>query len=535
MNDSLQLQSPERDVGPVHAAAGFLVEPPGASHLVQFYDDEGFLFETVARFASAGLEAGDRVLLIVTPEHARGVLGQLDPERVARGLREGQLGVVDARTLLDSLLVDDMPDVGRFRAALAPLLEAAPGTSAGPLRAFGEMVDVLCRSGNSRAAIRLEELWVELVHERQIVLLCGYAAANFREPGDALGFSDVCATHTHVMPTESYAQLADSQQRLREISVLQQRARALEGEVRQRKAVESALREVLERRAQVEAELRASLEREQEARLQAQANDAFKEVFMGILGHDLRNPLNTILTTARLMTLRGELLPDSQKRIDRVISSGVRMQRMIEQILDMARDRLTSGIAISRTAPRDLVPLVSKIVEETRLAHPERRIELRTEGRCFGSVDADRFEQVVSNLLGNAATHGDPTRPIVVRVARGVAAFGGDTLRPEVSEDQVRFSVRNYGTPIDPSFLPLLFDPFRRQRKPEGRSAGLGLGLYISERIVRAHGGTIQVESSEKDGTLFEVLIPCESSDPRAQLRLDECASEAAPLQPAER
>jgi signal transduction histidine kinase len=323
------------------------------------------------------------------------------------------------------------------------------------------------------------------------------------------------------MPTEGFSQLADSQQRLREISVLQQRARALEGEVRQRKAIESALREVLERRAQVEAELRASLEREQEARLQAQANDAFKEVFMGILGHDLRNPLNTILTTARLMTLRGELLPESQKRIDRVITSGVRMQRMIEQILDMARDRLTSGIAISRTAARDLVPLVGKIVEETRLAHPERRIELRSEGRCFASVDADRFEQVVSNLLGNAATHGDPARPIVVRVAR---VEGAD------SEAQVTFSVRNYGTPIDSSFLPLLFDPFRRQRKPEGRSAGLGLGLYISERIVRAHGGTIRVESSEKEGTLFETVIPCESAAPRGlRLLLDEAAGEAAP------
>ena len=96
------------------------------------------------------------------------------------------------------------------------------------------------------------------------------------------------------------------------------------------------------------------------------------------------------------------------------------------------------------------------------------------------------------------------------------------------------FSVRNYGPPIDPSFLPLLFDPFRRQRKPEGRSAGLGLGLYISERIVRAHGGTIRVESSQKEGTLFEAVIPCESAVPDALQSLrDECASESA-LQAAE-
>ncbi|HEU4579159.1 MAG TPA: ATP-binding protein [Polyangiaceae bacterium] len=520
MNDFLELQSSARDVGPAHVAAGFLADPPSASHTVQFYDDEGFLLETVARFAGAGLEAGDRVLLIVTPEHARGVLGQLDPECLGRALHEGQLSVVDARALLGSVLVDDLPDTGLFRAALAPLLEASLACPARRVRAFGEMVDVLWRAGNRRAALRLEELWVELLEEQPIALLCGYAAAHFRELGDSRGFSDVCASHTHVMPTERYSQLADSQQRLREISMLQQRARALEGEVRQRKAIESALREVLERRAQVEAELRASLEREQEARLQAQANDAFKEVFMGILGHDLRNPLNTILTTARLMILRGELLPESEKRVERVITSGVRMQRMIEQILDMARDRLTSGIAISRTAPRDLVALVAKIVEETRLAHPERRIELASEGSCLAAVDADRFEQVISNLLGNAATHGDPARPILVRVAR---------VNGENGAAQVSLSVRNYGAPIDPDFLPLLFDPFRRQRKPEGRSAGLGLGLYISERIVRAHGGTIRVESSEQEGTLFETVVPCESSAAHVlSSLLDRAASEMA-------
>src|SRR4051812_24424792 len=142
----LHLQPSQRDV--LHVAAGFLADPPRASHTVQFYEDEAFLFETVARFASAGLEAGDRVLLIVTSEHAQGILGQLDPERVARALRERQLSVVDARTMLDSLLVEDMPDARRFEAALKPLLEAPSAGPARPLRAFGELVDVLWRAGN---------------------------------------------------------------------------------------------------------------------------------------------------------------------------------------------------------------------------------------------------------------------------------------------------------------------------------------------------------------------------------------------------
>jgi hypothetical protein len=119
------------------------------------------------------------------------------------------------------------------------------------------------------AALRLEELWETLVAERQISLLCAYCSGNFRELGDSHSFADVCNRHTYVIPSEGFAGLADSQARLREISVLQQRARVLEGEIRQRKAIESALREVLERRTHVEAELRASLEREQAARVRA--------------------------------------------------------------------------------------------------------------------------------------------------------------------------------------------------------------------------------------------------------------------------
>jgi signal transduction histidine kinase len=518
VNDFLQPSSApvpsstQGDAAHLHVAAGFLADPPSASHTVQFYDDDAFLVRTVASFASAGLDVGDGLILIATAAHLDAILAQLDPERVAAARRSGQIVVLDARTTLESILRDGMPDAERLQAALGAVLGVTTLQPGRRLRIFGEMVDLLWRDGRPEAALRLEEHWGVVVQERQLSLLCAYGASNFREPGDSATFRDVCATHTHVMPSEGFAQLADSESRLREVSVLQQQARALQGEIRQRRAIESALREVLERRAQVEAELRATLEREQEARLQAQTKDAFKEVFMDILGHDLRDPLNTILTMARLLTVRGELLPDGQQRLDRLVSSGVRMQRMIEQILDLARDRLTTGISVSRTAPRDLVPLITKIVEEMRLLHPEQRIELRAEGRCFASVDADRFEQVVSNLLGNAATHGDSTRPIRVHVAEhsGAAlATASGRVHRSLPTSRVSLAVRNYGAPIAAEALPLLFDPLRRRRKPEGRSAGLGLGLYISERILRAHGGSIRVTSSESEGTLFEALIPC--------------------------
>jgi signal transduction histidine kinase len=180
------------------------------------------------------------------------------------------------------------------------------------------------------------------------------------------------------------------------------------------------------------------------------------------------------------------------KRIERLITSGLRMERMITQLLDVTRARLADGIPVERGAEQDLATIVGKIVDEVRAAHPTRSIEVRAEP-CRARIDADRFEQVISNLLGNAISHGDPQRPIRVEVAtRGPLASVG---------------VHNYGPPIDPELVPRLFDPFKRAVWGKGRVEGLGLGLYIVERIVAAHGGKIEVESTKEAGTRFEAIF----------------------------
>jgi signal transduction histidine kinase len=121
---------------------------------------------------------------------------------------------------------------------------------------------------------------------------------------------------------------------------------------------------------------------------------------------------------------------------------------------------------------------------------------LNIEPDCVASVDGDRLEQVVSNILGNAVTHGDPAQVVTVDVLRREGTCG--------------IEVHNYGSPIEPSFMPLLFDPFKRD-KPCVGSNGLGLGLYISERIVAAHEGKIEVSSSAEAGTRFDICPPCAS------------------------
>jgi signal transduction histidine kinase len=211
-----------------------------------------------------------------------------------------------------------------------------------------------------------------------------------------------------------------------------------------------------------------------------------------VLSHDLRSPLNAVLTSALLIQRRSteEAVKETAGRI---LSSGRRMSRMIEDMLDMARARLAGGIPLKRE-PADLGALVNRVVSEVQAAYPGRTIEVGQAGDLGGNWDGERLAQVASNLLGNALQHGD---------ASGVVRVAVDGTRA----DAVVMKVENSGT-IPADLLPQLFDPFRGARRQTGRSEGLGLGLYIVQQIVIAHGGTVDVQSGNDNRTLFIVRIP---------------------------
>lgn len=217
------------------------------------------------------------------------------------------------------------------------------------------------------------------------------------------------------------------------------------------------------------------------------------EVFVGILGHDLRNPLSAILSGAQLLELRLSD-PAHLQTIGRMTKAGGRMVAMIEQLLDLTRARLGGGLGFLRTRKRiDLRALVENVVDELRQAHPDREVRVEVEGDVSTSGDADRFLQLFSNLVGNALEHGAAGSPVVVSV-RG-------------SGDDITVRVHNQGA-IPEGALSTLFDPFRDRRRTASRSRGLGLGLFISQQVAIAHGGRIDVESSEASGTSFVVRIP---------------------------
>jgi two-component system sensor histidine kinase/response regulator len=215
------------------------------------------------------------------------------------------------------------------------------------------------------------------------------------------------------------------------------------------------------------------------------------EMFTAVLGHDLRNPLNAIVTSAHLLQ-RQSKDEAIRQTAERILSSGKRMGRMIEDILDLARARLAGGIPLKREQ-LELGSLIERVVREHHGAISGRHIDVQLVGDLAGSWDADRLAQVASNLISNAIQYGDPSRAIEVRVDG--TAMG-----------TVALSVTNAGT-IPAALLPHIFDPFRGSNG-SGRAEGLGLGLYIVQQIVGAHEGTVEVESGSDGRTTFRVNIP---------------------------
>ncbi|MCE9665624.1 EAL domain-containing protein [Halomonas sp. M5N1S17] len=180
-------------------------------HAVQFYADEAFLADVVADYLRVGVDAGERLLLLLTVPHQALVLqrlaaGGLDTDAAMAG---GQLVVYDADLMLEAIMRDGMPVEALFNRHILAAVEAA---GSAPTRAFGELVDLLCARGNAKAAVQLEIFWHAACRRLPLTLLCGYAIRHFDRPGDQAAFDAICRHHTHVMPSEPHGGLASGQQ-----------------------------------------------------------------------------------------------------------------------------------------------------------------------------------------------------------------------------------------------------------------------------------------------------------------------------------
>jgi signal transduction histidine kinase len=222
-----------------------------------------------------------------------------------------------------------------------------------------------------------------------------------------------------------------------------------------------------------------------------------KETFVAILGHDLRLPLGAISTSAEFVLETGALEEPQRTLVARIAASATRTIGMVGELLDFTRSRLGGGIPVVR-ADTDLAQLVRDAADEVQAAYPGHEIQVNSAGEQRGQWDAARLAQAFGNLIGNAVQHGRDGAPVTVEV-RGEA-------------EQVVIAVHNGGAVIPPDQLDGIFNPMKARQTlrqvDRGPTGSLGLGLYIAERIVDAHGGRIAVNSSEERGTTFIVHLP---------------------------
>jgi signal transduction histidine kinase len=453
-------------------------------HLVQFYETDAFLVELLSDFIEKGLFAGDICLMFATSAHLERLEEQLQTRHLdlTSPRVRGAYHTFDADEILAQVVVDGMPERERVREVVGSLLiqTAQQGCR---IRVFGEMVVQLWTQGNPAAAIRLEELWNEL---RQTVtafsLLCAYPMHIFAGQEHQEPFTTICQQHAHVRPDESYPALSDPEERLRAITLLQQKAASLETEIEKYK----------------------ELERQ-------------KDALISMVTHELKTPLTALqgnlqLVQRRLRRVESLLSPEqreSQELVEGALSLLSRGQqllrvqnRLINDLLDVAR--LQQHTLELQLAPCDLIALVDDLVQDYQVAYPQRLITLNLpeQEHFLALIDRDRIGQVIGNYLTNALKYSPLDKAIHIGL--------------EVSSAAAHLWVQDYGPGISPKAQQRIWEQFYQVPgilAQNGGGPSLGLGLYICQQLIERHHGQVGVESIPGQGARFWFRLPPHLSD----------------------
>jgi PAS domain S-box-containing protein len=241
---------------------------------------------------------------------------------------------------------------------------------------------------------------------------------------------------------------------------------------------------------------------QKEAERALQDAHQFEQRLLGIVSHDLRNPLASIRLGVELL-LRSGASEQQLRTVTRMARSAERMHQLVAGLLDLTRLRAGQQLPINRETS-NMHLLVERAVEEVSVADPGR-VTVTAHGDGTGEWDNVRVGQALGNLLGNALQHSPAGSPVRVEVEGGV--------------EQVLVSIHNGGAPIPPEQRDGLFEPFRRGEQPGALDGSVGLGLYIAWHVARAHGGTIEVDSSPDRGTTFRLVLPKRASTRTSAVR----------------
>jgi signal transduction histidine kinase len=441
----------------------------GPEHGVLFYEDDAFLLDSLSGYIGPVLAAGQPAVIVATPEHRAGAEARLASRGidVSAARQDRMYRAFDARDVLDGFMVDAVPRADAFGTLLDEMLDGV--TRDRPARIFGEMVGVLAADGLPDAALVLEELWNRELETRPFSLLCGYPIATFAGEALAPALEATCQAHGAVVPSESYSALRTREDRLREITLLQQKAQSLEAAL----ASERQAREATERALHV------------------------RDEFLSSAAHELRTPITVIGIQAQSALRRwqrtGEIESERAVHALRTIESQTnKLARLVNQLLDVSR--LDSGNLVVEPQTLDLAALVRHVVDVTRELSELHPISASAPEHLVAQVDPLRIEQVLMSLFDNAIKNSPEGSPIEVSLAH-------------VDAHYVEIGVRDHGPGIDPDERDHIFDRFY-QAKGEHTRWGVGLGLYLCRHILELHGGELTATWPADGGTHFTLHLP---------------------------
>ncbi|HEV7374246.1 MAG TPA: ATP-binding protein [Pyrinomonadaceae bacterium] len=472
-----------------------------SDHFVQFYETDGFLLNSLNGFVGAGLSAGEAVIVVATKEHRAGLEELLKASSldVFTARATGQYVSLDAGETLSKFMVDGQPEPELCAEIIGSIIKrAAEGRPR--VRIFGEMVALLWAEGNCDAAIRLEELWNNLGKIHPFSLFCAYTMNGFNGEEFVERLGNVCAGHSRVIPAESYTSLDSADERLRAITVLQQKARSLEAEVAERKKAEE--------------QLRVSLISEQIARAEAETANRLKDEFLATVSHELRTPLNAIIGWSHMIRSSSLDAATVSRAIETIERNARSQAQLVEDILDVSRV-ITGKLRLS-IEPVDVANVINAAIDSVLLAADSKGIQLEVTldpSARHVSGDSGRLQQVVWNLLSNAI--------------KFTPSGGRVEVRLERADSNAQIRVSDTGCGISSKFIPFIFDRFRQaDGSSTRRHGGLGLGLAIVRHLVELHGGTVSADSrGEGFGSTFTIRLPLAPSLEREKNRRRETKS----------
>jgi signal transduction histidine kinase len=442
------------------------------THSVQFYEEDSFLLDSLTKVIGTTLVAGDVAVVIATPEHREGLAKRLK----ARGLdleviaRLGRYRAFDAAETLSGFMVHGLPSPALFHSFMGHLFSSIPPTAEGkrpPVLFFGEMVALLWADGNTDAAVKLEQLWNDLARFHSFQLHCAYPIKCFDQENHSQAFLDVCAEHSHVVPTENYTALTNEDDRLRHISLLQRRARTAEAEAAGRLRAEEALR--------------------RSEKLAATGR------FAASIAHEINNPLEAISNAIYLArSCPPEEISTYLKLADEELA---RVAQITKRTLGFYRETATPCAVKLSALLDDLIILFNRKLEAKNLSVKK---QYRDELEIWGLEG--ELRQVFANQIANAIYAMPQNGCLTVRIRRSRSWSNGQCPGTAVS-------LIDNGSGISQESLPKIFDPFFTTKQDDGN----GLGLWITHDIVTRHGGSIRARSivrSGTGGTIFTTFLP---------------------------